>query len=54
MATSEHSEAPILKNWVRIVAHATNLRAVFFYITREILLHSSTIKLISLLIFIKG
>jgi hypothetical protein len=53
MATFEHFKAFKLKNYICIIALATNLQAVFFCKIREITLHSSTIKLISLLIFIK-
>jgi len=54
VATPEHSAPLPPENYIRVVALAPDLRAAFFYDGREFFHYSSTIKLLSLLIFIKG
>lgn len=54
VATPEHSEPLLLKYYGRIVALASNLRKVSFYSATELLYHNSTIKLLSLVILVKG
>jgi hypothetical protein len=54
VATPKHFGPLPLENYVRIVALAPDLRKVSFYSVIEFLYHSSTIKLLSLLILIKG
>ncbi len=54
VATPKHSETLLLENYVRIVALAPDLQKVSFHSAIEFLSHSSTIKLLLLLIFMKG
>jgi hypothetical protein len=54
VTTLEHSESFPLENYVRIVALAPKLQKVSVYGTTEIVHHSSTIELLSLLILRKG
>jgi len=52
VATPEHSGPLSPENYVRVVTLAPDLRAASFYDAREFFDYSSTIKLLSLLIFI--
>ena len=54
VTTLEHSESFPLENYVRIVALAPKLQTVSVYGTTEIVHHSFTIELLSLLILRKG
>jgi hypothetical protein len=54
MATLRHFEPLPLEIYVRVVALAPNLQRVPFYNIMKFLYHSSTIKLLSLLILIQG
>lgn len=53
VSTLEHLGLLPLKNYVRIVAFAFNLRTISFHDVIESLYHSTTIELLSLLILIK-
>lgn len=53
VGTPEHSGPLPLKNYVRTVAFAFNLRTTSFHGVTESLYHSTTIELLSLLILIK-
>ena len=52
VATPEHSGPLSPENYIRVVTLAPDLRAASFRDAREFFNHSSTIKLLSLLIFI--
>ena len=54
VATPKHFKPLSPENYVCVIALAPNLRAASFYNRREFFHYSSTIKLLSLLIFIKG
>ena len=54
VATPEHSAPLSPENYVGVVALAPDLRAAAFYNGGQFFHYSSTVKLLSLLIFIKG
>src|SRR4051812_29141806 len=54
VAIPEHVELLSPKNYVRVVAFPPNLQRAFFYCRTDFLPHSTTIKLLPLLILITG